>query len=138
MPTVSPTGAPASVVEELIARVAEVERVQRTEDVSGMLALFDPDAVWVTGGGVRLIGLDAIAEFTRSVLPGAFADGGSVSYDVEHILVLADDLALTSVRQRYLDPTGAPAGDGLPSYVWRRTADGWRIVVGQNTGVPDA
>ncbi len=61
-----------------------------------------------------------ITEFARSALPGVFADGGSVRYDAEHIPILSDDLALTSVRQRYLDPAGAPTGDRLPSYVWRR------------------
>jgi ketosteroid isomerase-like protein len=40
----------------LIQRVAELERSQQQEDVDGFLALFDEDAVWVTGGGIRLIG----------------------------------------------------------------------------------
>ena len=57
---------------------------QQQEDVDGFLALFAPTAVWVDGAGRRLIGLDEIGAFTRSVLPGAMA-GISVTYEVEHV-----------------------------------------------------
>ena len=137
MPTVIPADAPADVVEALTGWVAELQRTQRSEDVAGFLSLFDRDAVWVTGGGRRLIGLDAISEFTRSVLPGAFADGSSVSYEIEHLLFISDDVVLTGVNQRYFDPAGTPSGAGLPSYVWRRGDGIWRIVVGQNTTAPE-
>jgi uncharacterized protein (TIGR02246 family) len=135
-PTRSPAGAPDALVDAVVARVAELERTQRDEDVDGFLALFAPDAVWVTGGGRRLIGLDVISEFTRSVLPGGMA-GGSVRYDVEHVAVISTDVVLTGVRQTYLDGDGQPTGRGLPSYVWARTATGWLIAAGQNTGVPE-
>jgi hypothetical protein len=36
----------------LIQLVSALELSQRTEDLDASLALFDPDAVWVTGGGV--------------------------------------------------------------------------------------
>lgn len=116
--------------------VAELERTQQQEDVEGFLALFDPNAVWVTGGGIRLIGFEAVAEFTRKVLPGAMSDG-SVTYEVEHIAFITPDVALTGVRQQYIDLQGRPrpGAAGLPSYVWRRTDDGWKIVTGQNTAV---
>jgi uncharacterized protein (TIGR02246 family) len=137
-PTHTPADARRDDIAALIARVAELADAQRTEDVDAFLRLFDDDAVWVTGGGKRLIGLSAIAEFTRAVLPGAMADG-SVSYDVEHIAMVTPDIALTGVRQTYLDLDGTPTGRGLPSYVWARGSEGdWRIVVGQNTGVPEA
>jgi uncharacterized protein (TIGR02246 family) len=122
-------------------RVADLESAQRSEDGEGFLALFDPDAVWVTGGGVRLVGRNAIGEFTRRVLPGGMADG-SVRYEVAELRLLATDIALTSVDQEYLTTDGRPLEPpqrGRPSYVWRREADeSWRIVVGQNTGVVDA
>ncbi|GGT25814.1 hypothetical protein GCM10010207_26550 [Streptomyces atratus] len=51
--------------------VATVERAQRAKDVEGFLTLFHPDALWTTGHGKVLIGFDAIAEFTRTVLPAA-------------------------------------------------------------------
>ncbi|GAA0397660.1 hypothetical protein Acor_83560 [Acrocarpospora corrugata] len=139
MYSVAPEGASSRDVSRLVELVAVVERTQRAEDVEGFLALFDPGAVWVTGGGRRLIGLDTIAAFTRSVLPGAMADA-SVRYEVEHIQFFTPDIALTGVRQEYLDAGGKPLTPrslGLPTYLWRRGADGdWSMVAGQNTGVP--
>lgn len=134
----SPLDASAANVEELIARVAELERAQRTEDVDGFMALFDDHAVWVSGGGVRLIGRHTIAEFTKKVLPGAFIDG-SVRYEVEHIAFITPDVALTGVNQEYLATDGQPLSprqEGRPSYIWQRRDEQWLIVSGQNTAVP--
>ena len=125
-------------VDELVARVAELERTQRTEDVEGFIALFDADAVWVSAAGVRLIGQRQIAEFTSKVLPGAFVDG-SVRYDVEHIRFITDDVALTGVDQEYLDAEEQPMSPpvkGRPSYIWRKQNGQWFIASGQNTSVP--
>jgi len=138
--SVSPPHAPAADVERLISLVAMVEHTQRTEDVDGFLVLFDPDAVWITGGGRRLIGREAIATFTRAVLPGAMT-GGSVRYDVAHIRFITPDVALTSVDQEYLTADGTPLTPrqlGRPTYVWRRQGTDWLITSGQNTTfVPD-
>lgn len=60
--------------------VTTVERAQRAKDVEGFLALFHPDALWTTGHGKVLIGFDAIAEFTRAVLPAASWDG-EITYE---------------------------------------------------------
>ena len=136
MATVAPPESSLTDVDALVKRVAELERTQQQEDVQGFLALFDPLAVWVTGGGKRLIGLDIISDFTRSVLPGAMSDG-SVRYEVEHILFISPDAALTGVRQQYVDLEGRPTSAGLPSYVWRRTDGVWRIIAGQNTAAED-
>ncbi|WP_415975991.1 SgcJ/EcaC family oxidoreductase [Rhodococcus sp. 077-4] len=130
--------APAHSSDELVARVAELERTQRAEDVEGFLALFDADAVWVSAAGVRLIGWQQISDFTSKVLPGAFADG-SVRYDVEHIRFITDDVALTGVNQEYLDGVGQPMSPpvkGCPTYIWHRKQGQWSIVSGQNTPVP--
>ena len=54
--TVSPEDASPDDVAALIELVAVIEQVQRTEDADGFLALFDADAVWVTGAGLRLVG----------------------------------------------------------------------------------
>lgn len=131
-PTTSPAESSQIDITTLLERVAELERTQQQEDVEGFLALFDSLAVWVTGGGKRLIGLDIISDFTRAVLPGAMSDG-SVKYAVEHILFISPDVALTGVRQQYVDLEGNPTSAGLPSYVWHRTNQGWKIIVGQNT-----
>ncbi|GAA0980278.1 hypothetical protein GCM10009555_046410 [Acrocarpospora macrocephala] len=139
MHTITPAEASSLDADRLVELVAVVERTQRAEDVEGFLALFDPEAVWVTGGGRRLVGLDVIAEFTRSVLPGGMA-GMSVRYEVEHIRFITPDVALTAVRQEYLTTAGEPLTPrslGLPTYLWRRGAGGdWSMVAGQNTGVP--
>jgi uncharacterized protein (TIGR02246 family) len=132
LPTVSPPDSSREDTETLISKVAELERTQRREDVQGFLELFDSAAVWVTGGGKRLIGLDVIDDFTRTVLPGAMANG-SVRYVVEHILFLRPDVALTGVRQQYVDHKGTPTSAGLPSYVWHQSNGVWKIIVGQNT-----
>jgi uncharacterized protein (TIGR02246 family) len=136
--TTTPENAPAHDVRSLVDRVATLERTQRQEDVDGFLSLFDPDAVWVTGTGRRLIGLEAISAFTRKVLPGGMG-GGSVNYSVEHIAFITPDVALTGVRQQYTDAAGRPLDDatGCPSYVWRRVGGTWKIVAGQNTAVID-
>ena len=131
MPTVSPPESSLKDVDTLVEQVAELERTQQQEDVQGFLELFDPLAVWVTGGGKRLIGLDVISDFTRTVLPGAMSDG-SVRYDVEHILFISPDVALTGVRQQFVDRDGHPTSAGLPSYVWRRTDEVWRIIAGRH------
>lgn len=137
MTTVSPPDAPRPDVDRLVALVATVESTQRAEDADGFLALFHDDAVWVTGGGARLVGKETIAAFTRSVLPGAMV-GVTVSYTVAHIRFLTPDVALTGVEQEYRPDDGGPSLRGLPSYVWVREPDGrWLLAVGQNTGVPD-
>ena len=100
--TTTPPDLPATTVEELMARVAELER-------------------------------------TRQVLPGAFADG-SVRYSVEHVRLVAADVALTAVDQEYLTADGrplVPRQEGRPSYLWRRRDGRWLIAFGQNTGVPE-
>ena len=134
--THSPPDTPSDDVTALIGRVADLERTQLEEDVDGFLALFDQGAVWVTGGGKRLIGLDAIAAFTRSVLPGAMTDA-SVTYEVEHIAMITPDVALTGVRQTSFDRAGQPTSRGLPTYIWKRAGAAWLIAAGQNTGVPE-
>ncbi|MGY1617038.1 SgcJ/EcaC family oxidoreductase [Geodermatophilus sp. SYSU D00691] len=137
-PTPAPDRSNAD-VDRLVDLVAVVEDTQRTEDVDGFLALFSPDAVWVTGGGRRLVGLDEIAAFTRRVLPGAMS-GASASYTVAEVRFPTPDVAITWVDQEYLDADGRPLSPrslGRPTYTWRREGGDWRIVAGQNTGVAE-
>lgn len=138
--TTHPTEAPAVDRDRLIQLVADLERAQLNEDPDAFLALFDPEAVWVTGGGRRLVGLDEISEFTHAVLPGWRKDSGTATYVVQNIRFFTPDIAVTSVDQEYLGADGAPYSPrqrGLPTYTWRRHGNDWRIVNGQNTGVPD-
>ncbi|MEV7185976.1 SgcJ/EcaC family oxidoreductase [Kitasatospora sp. NPDC093102] len=113
--------------------VAAVERAQRAKDPDAFLALFHPEALWTTARGKVLIGLDAIAEFTRAVLPAATWDG-NVTYEPVHIRFLRPDVAAVKVRQVYHSTAGD--SEGAPLYVMTRQDDGrWLLHACQNTGV---
>ncbi|MER7057378.1 MULTISPECIES: SgcJ/EcaC family oxidoreductase [unclassified Streptomyces] len=113
--------------------VATVERTQRARDAEGFLALFHPDALWTTAHGKVLLGFDAIAEFTRAVLPGAVWDG-DVTYQVVHTRFLRPDVAAVKVRQVYHSAEGDT--EGAPLYVMTRQDDGsWLLHACQNTEV---
>ncbi|MEU2389696.1 SgcJ/EcaC family oxidoreductase [Streptomyces sp. NPDC007369] len=116
--------------------VAEVQRTQRAKDPEGFLALFHPDALWTTGHGKVLIGFEAIAEFTRAVLPSAEWDG-EVTYEVVHAQFLRPDVAAVKVRQLYRNADGEPVSEGAPLYVMTRDGqDGpWLLTACQNTEV---
>jgi uncharacterized protein (TIGR02246 family) len=126
--------------QALVEVVAALEHAQQQELVEEFIALFHPDAVWVTGGGRRLIGRDAIAEFTRQVLPGAMAHS-TARYDIEHVVFVRPDVAVVAVRQRPIDLDGVPLADrseGRPTYVMaKHTTGAWTIRAGQNTLVAD-
>ncbi|MEV7402915.1 SgcJ/EcaC family oxidoreductase [Streptomyces sp. NPDC091267] len=113
--------------------VDTVERAQRNKDSEEFLGLFHQDAIWTTGHGKVLIGLDAIAEFTRKVLPAASWDG-TVTYEVVHVLFIRPDVAAVKVRQRYTGPD--EESEGAPLYVVARQDDGrWLLTACQNTEV---
>ena len=113
--------------------VAAVERAQRAKDVEGFLALFHPDALWTTAHGKVLVGFDAIAEFTRAVLPTASWDG-EVTYEAVHIQFLRPDVAAVKVRQIYHSAEGDT--EGAPLYVMTKQDDGkWLMHACQNTEV---
>ncbi|WP_344345019.1 SgcJ/EcaC family oxidoreductase [Kitasatospora putterlickiae] len=113
--------------------VATVERTQRSKDVEGFLALFHPEALWTTAHGKVLIGFDAIAEFTRAVLPNASWDG-EVTYEAVHTRFLRPDVAAVKVRQVYHSAAGDT--EGAPLYVMTKQEDGnWLLHACQNTEV---
>ncbi|MFI5762254.1 SgcJ/EcaC family oxidoreductase [Streptomyces sp. NPDC051563] len=120
-------------IEAIGRLVATVEHSQRTKDPEEFLGLFHPDAIWTTAHGKVLVGLDAISEFTRKVLPAANWDG-RVTYEVVHVLFIRPDVAAVKVRQRYLSPGGE--SEGAPLYVMAKQPDGrWLLTACQNTGV---
>lgn len=113
--------------------VATVERTQRAKDAEGFLSLFHPDALWTTGHGKVLIGFDAIAEFTRAVLPVSDWDG-EVTYEVVHTQFLRPGVAAVKVRQIYHSAEGD--SEGAPLYVMTQQDDGrWLLHACQNTPV---
>ncbi|MFF9840170.1 SgcJ/EcaC family oxidoreductase [Streptomyces sp. NPDC013740] len=123
----------AADIEAIDQLVATVEHSQQNKDPEEFLSLFHPDAIWTTAHGKVLIGLDAISEFTRKVLPAASWDG-KVTYEVVHVLFIRPDVAAVKVRQRYLAP--GEESEGAPLYVVSKQADGrWLLTACQNTGV---
>ncbi|MFI7501557.1 SgcJ/EcaC family oxidoreductase [Streptomyces sp. NPDC049687] len=123
----------AADIEAVKQVVATVEHSQQHKDPDEFLALFHPDAVWTTAHGKVLIGLEAISEFTRKVLPAASWDG-KVSYEVIHVLFIRPDVAAVKVRQRYLSP--GDESEGAPLYVMTKQDDGrWLLTACQNTEV---
>ncbi|MER5619281.1 SgcJ/EcaC family oxidoreductase [Streptomyces sp. NPDC002215] len=123
----------AADIEAISQLVAIVEHSQQNKDPEEFLGLFHPDAIWTTAHGKVLIGLDAISEFTRKVLPAASWDG-KVTYEVVHVLFIRPDVAAVKVRQRYLAP--GEESEGAPLYVISKQADGrWLLTACQNTGV---
>jgi uncharacterized protein (TIGR02246 family) len=123
----------AAAIDAIKQVVATVEHSQQHKDPDEFLALFHPDAIWTTAHGKVLIGLDAISEFTRKVLPAANFDG-KVTYEVVHVLFIRPDVAAVKVRQRYRGPGNE--GEGAPLYVMTKGDDGrWLLIACQNTGV---
>ncbi|MBV2363183.1 SgcJ/EcaC family oxidoreductase [Streptomonospora nanhaiensis] len=121
--------------------VATVEHAQNNELPEEFIGLFRADAVWTTGHGRLLVGRDAIAAFTRQVLPGAFAQGGSVTFEVVHVLFLRPDVAAVKVRQRYYTMREGelePDGEGTPLFVMTKEDGRWLLTACQNTVVHDA
>ncbi|WP_322982339.1 SgcJ/EcaC family oxidoreductase [Streptomyces sp. S584] len=127
------TDTEAADIEAIEQVVATVEATRRAKDAEGFLALFHPDALWTAGHGKVLTGFDAIAEFTRAVLPAAQWDG-DVTYRVVHTRFLRPDVAAVKVRQVYHSAQGDSGG--APLYVMTRRDDGaWLLHTCQKTPV---
>jgi uncharacterized protein (TIGR02246 family) len=111
--------------------IAAVEHAQNNELPDDFLSLFRADAIWTTGAGKRLFGLDAISAFTRQVLPGGMR-GSTVTFELEHILFIRHDVAAVKVRQLYQTPDGADAG--TPLWIMAKEDGRWLLTACQNTG----
>jgi uncharacterized protein (TIGR02246 family) len=149
-PTETEDQARTTDIESITQVVARVEHATQNELVEEFLGLFRGDAIWTTGGGQPLFGLDEIAAFTRQVLPGGMK-GLTITMEVTHILFVRADVAAVKVRQIYasnqreqaeaLGFTGQPdeaEGEGTPLFVMAKEDGQWLLVACQNTGVLDA
>ncbi|MFC7624306.1 SgcJ/EcaC family oxidoreductase [Microlunatus sp. GCM10028923] len=114
--------------------IATIEHAQNNELPEPFLELFRPDAIWTTGGGHRLFGRDAIAAFTRKVLPGGM-QGMTQTFELEHVLYLRPDVVAVKVRQVYRTEQGSDVGS--PLWVMTKEDGAWRLAACQNTGVLD-
>lgn len=114
--------------------IAAVEHAQNNELPDEFLHLFRSDAIWTTGGGKRLYGLDEIAAFTRQVLPGGM-QGQTVTFELEHVLFVRPDVAAVKLRQIYRTPDGVDVG--TPLWIMAKEDGRWLLTACQNMGAPD-
>jgi uncharacterized protein (TIGR02246 family) len=121
-------------IEAIKQVVATVEHAQNNEDPDEFLRLFRTDAIWTTGGGKRLYGLDEIATFTHQVLPGGMQDM-TITFELEHVLFIRPDVAAVKLRQIYQTPNGPDVGS--PMWVMAKEEGQWLLTASQNIGVPD-
>lgn len=88
---------------------------QRSGDVDGMVALYEPDAVVDVGGGRLLRGREAIHAYFAELA----ASGRTFEPGEQRAAVVSGDLALTSTRSRDGSVTAEVArrqGDG--TWLW--------------------
>jgi uncharacterized protein (TIGR02246 family) len=121
-------------IEAIKRVIATVEHAQNNELPDEFLGLFRADAIWTTGGGKRLFGLDAISTFTHQVLPGGM-QGSTVTFELEHVLFIRPDVAAVKVRQVYQTSDGPDVGS--PLWIMANEGGQWLLTACQNTGAPD-
>ncbi len=121
-------------LDAILRVVATVEHAQNNELPDEFLRLFRSDAIWTTGGGKRLYGLEEISAFTYEVLPGGM-QGLTVSFELEHVLLIRPDVAAVKLRQIYTTPEGQDVGS--PLWVMAKEDGRWLLTACQNIGVPD-
>jgi uncharacterized protein (TIGR02246 family) len=121
-------------IEAIKQVVATIEHATNNELPDEFLSLFRADAIWTTGGGKRLFGLDAISTFTHQVLPGGMR-GMTLKFELEHVLFIRPDVAAVKLRQIYQTPDGPDVGS--PLWILAKEDGQWLLTASQNIGVPD-
>jgi SnoaL-like domain len=108
---------------ELARDPQDLERLlvsrERTGDVDGMAALYEPEAVLDCGDGRLTLGREAIRAFYAALV----ATGRKFDFGDQHPAIISGDLSLTSTRL----PDGSVTAE-----VARRQSDGtWLWVIDQ-------
>ena len=122
----APSARPDLTIRELANDPQDLERLlvarENTGDVSGMTALFEPDAVVDIGDGTFLRGKEAIHEFfTKLQVTGFGPEKRKFEFGEQRPALICGDLALTSTRSR---------NGTVTSEVARRQKDGtWLWVI---------
>ena len=106
-------------------------------DVDGLIALYEPDAVFEPQPGTVLRGADQI----RPALAGLAALRPEITYAGEPDVVIVDDVAMVSnawTMSATLPDGGGHREGGLSADVLRRQPDGsWLILIDQPRGSVD-
>ena len=98
-------------------------------DAAGMLALYEPDAVFTFDGVQKAVGHEQIAGALAGFLASPFKLRGA--YAFVHV---AGDTALCSLKWEMMEPEGWINSDGVSMEVLTRGADGlWRFAVDDAT-----
>ena len=115
-------GSPELMAEMFMARFNE-------RDAAGMLALYEPDAVFTFDGVQKAVGHEQIAGALAGFLASPFKLRGA--YAFVHV---AGDTALCSLKWEMMEPEGWINSDGVSMEVLTRGADGlWRFAVDDAT-----
>lgn len=113
---------PELMAETFIARFNE-------RDAAGLLALYEPDAVFTFDGVQKAVGHEQIKGALQGFLDSPFKMRGK--YVMVHV---AGDTALCSLQWEMLEPEGWINSDGVSMEVLRLGTDGlWRFKVDDAT-----
>ena len=107
------------------------------KDIEGLLALYEPNAVFVDLSGQRAVGLDAIREQLTGLLAAAsesFVLNPTAAFEVDGVALMHSDWALEGTA-----PDGSALSlSGTTVEVARRGVDGeWRYAVDSPIGIVD-
>ena len=127
MPTSTPRALPETFLEKF-----------RAQDIEGLVALYEPNAVFVALTGQPAVGLDAIREQLTGLLAAAsksFVLNPTVAFEVDGVALMHSDWALEGTA-----PDGSDLSlSGTTVEVARRGVDGeWRYAVDSPIGIVDA
>jgi len=124
-------------VSSITTLVRVLEAAQAWRDAEAFSLLFWPDAVWTTGSGCRLTGIDQISAFARRALTEEAGDAVA-SYSVEQIGFPEDAIAIVTLHQRQHLGDGSPVAvdpESRPLLILAKRSSLWKIAAGQNTPV---
>jgi uncharacterized protein (TIGR02246 family) len=121
-------------LEEIQGIVAGLETAWNAADGQAFAARFAENADFVNIYGMHAQGRPGIAEGHHRIFQTVYA-GSTLNYQVQHIRMLREDVALVHIRARLAVPQGPMAGEleSVPSMVVTREPSGWMIAAFHNT-----
>ena len=116
-----PAAADEAAVRNLVARYVDA---REKRDPTALAALFVGDADQLVSSGEWRRGRDAVV---TGGLASSARSSGRRSINVEHVRLVAGDVAVADGRYEIDGTGGAPARRMWTTFVMVRTTDGWRI-----------